>query len=1142
MHSRPFFSKFLALIFLTFCSLSALHAQDTRAPSVSITADMGGWADQPSISDDGRYIAFRFSTQPAGQGRTDIYVQDRVTGVRQIVTSGAVGNILNNTGQNPIVSGNGRYVLYRTSATSYGTAGAYAYRVFDRITATTDTAVELNTGLAGFPYAAISADGRYVVYRALVNPTYYAVFVRDMVARTTVQVGPLWINSGGFAGDRLGISVDGRFILIPARETAIAAANAVVINRETGAIELASINYSGANGSNVQLPSISADGLSVAFSSQSNTLVPGDTGTTWDVFVRNRATATTERIITDAANATMSANSRYVVFAGRRRISPQAPEEGIHRYDRVTTTMRSVFGTYANATIPVLSADGRYVAYRQGYSVANQSTGSQIFVADFGPPAGLSASLASLALTEGGIEGTYSLVLTTAPAADVTVTIATGTQLTAARTQLTFTPANWNVPQTVSIRAVQDGVSEGPHSAVITHALSSTDPAYQATGVTRVTVAIADAVTPTVTHSVAAGVVWTQPNLPVRGTAAPGSTVLVSATNVTTNAVIAVSTVADSNGVWSLTLSGLSDGAYQLRAEADAIGSTIATVTIDSHAPVSTIAISPAGVAGWYANAVQVTISATDGIGGQGVARSEYSINGVTYLAFPAAGVSLTTQGNTSLCYRSIDKANNIEPARCVAIAIDTVPPQVAAVFNAMNNTLALSASDSGSGIASVEASLDGGVTWSPYTAVLEFGSDGSHVVHYRARDKAGNQAVGQTTVQVVTTPTMTPPQPATATEAVMSTFNLGSFMDRNTDGPWAVDVDWGDGSVHTVFSADAAGALNPAAHTYADSGSYTVNVKVTDRTGLVGSSVFPVDVANSAPQAELRVPATALEGATVLVSMVNPFDASAADIQAGFRYAFACDGASLANATYANSGPKRTVVCTVGDNGTQTVRARIIDKDGGYAEYTGFIAVANVAPRAMLSATSAVIEGGSASVSLSGAIDPSGADTQAGFHYVFACGTESLDGASYATGSTSSSASCLFADGPAVQAVRARIFDKDGGFTEYNTEVSVTNAPPVLGAIQATASPVILNTPASVRAGFTDSGVADTHTARIEWGDGSVTEGAVIEMLGTGNGNVSGEHLYSLPGSYTIRITLTDKDGGVGSATNDMTIIANEP
>src|SRR5947208_4635025 len=41
---------------------------------------------------------------------------------------------------------------------------------------------------------------------------------------------------------------------------------------------------------------------------------------------------------------------------------------------------------------------------------------------------------------------------------------------------------------------------------------------------------------------------------------------------------------------------------------------------------------------------------------------------------------------------------------------------------------------------------------------------------------------------------------------------------------------------------------------------------------------------------------------------------------------------------------------CTYDDNGTYTVRARIIDKDGGYTEYTTSVSATNVAPTATLS------------------------------------------------------------------------------------------------------------------------------------------------------------------------------------------------
>src|SRR5438105_6412208 len=65
----------------------------------------------------------------------------------------------------------------------------------------------------------------------------------------------------------------------------------------------------------------------------------------------------------------------------------------------------------------------------------------------------------------------------------------------------------------------------------------------------------------------------------------------------------------------------------------------------------------------------------------------------------------------------------------------------------------------------------------------------------------------------------------------------------------------------------------------------------------------------------------------------------------AGFHYVFSCFGSSLATATYATSGTSSSTTCAYPDNGSYTVRARIIDKDGGYTEYTTVVTVTNVAP-----------------------------------------------------------------------------------------------------------------------------------------------------------------------------------------------------
>jgi hypothetical protein len=68
--------------------------------------------------------------------------------------------------------------------------------------------------------------------------------------------------------------------------------------------------------------------------------------------------------------------------------------------------------------------------------------------------------------TEGGATGAFTAKLSTLPTANVTVTIAADAsgQCTFAPTTLTFTTANWNVAQTVTMTAVNDVIVEGTHS------------------------------------------------------------------------------------------------------------------------------------------------------------------------------------------------------------------------------------------------------------------------------------------------------------------------------------------------------------------------------------------------------------------------------------------------------------------------------------------------------------------------------------------------------------------------------------------------------------------------------------------------------------------------------------------------------
>ena len=104
---------------------------------------------------------------------------------------------------------------------------------------------------------------------------------------------------------------------------------------------------------------------------------------------------------------------------------------------------------------------------------------------------------------EGPTSDSYTVVLAFAPMADVEVTLggdgsdpgdpnlpALLTEITVngkARETLTFTSDNWDTPQTVTVAAVDDGELEtDPHSATITHIVSSDDLGYDGLAVLNV--------------------------------------------------------------------------------------------------------------------------------------------------------------------------------------------------------------------------------------------------------------------------------------------------------------------------------------------------------------------------------------------------------------------------------------------------------------------------------------------------------------------------------------------------------------------------------------------------------------------------------------------------------------------------------
>lgn len=108
------------------------------------------------------------------------------------------------------------------------------------------------------------------------------------------------------------------------------------------------------------------------------------------------------------------------------------------------------------------------------------------------PGVAVTQSGGTTTVTEGGAGDSYTVVLLAAPTADVVISLAANAQVTLGSSSLTFTPANWNLPQQVTVAAVDDSVVEGAHGSQVQHTVASADPAYNGMVVADVAVDIVD--------------------------------------------------------------------------------------------------------------------------------------------------------------------------------------------------------------------------------------------------------------------------------------------------------------------------------------------------------------------------------------------------------------------------------------------------------------------------------------------------------------------------------------------------------------------------------------------------------------------------------------------------------------------------
>ncbi len=421
------------------CVASASGQCTTRVSVASDGTQANGASYSASVSADGRYVAFHSTAMNLipddWTSYADVLVHDRATGATTIVSVRSDGTHGNLNSSSPSLSADGRYVAFQSDATNLVAGDTNTYRdvfVHDRTTGVTNrVSIASNGAQANYPSQrpAISADGRFVAFTSTASNLvpgdtngYEDVFVHDRESVTTTRIsvasdGTQGNNRSGdylTTGPGISISGDGRYVAFQSRASNLVPGDTngeddvFVHDGDSGTTTRVSIAFDGTQGGTESLyASISADGRYVTFQSYASNLVPGDTNGRYDVFVRDRESGTTSRvsIASDGTQGnsdsgsyglSISADGRYVAFASAA--SNLVPGDTntfhdvfVHDRDSGATSRVSVASDGAESNhecwYPAISGDGRYVGFHSLASslVPGDTNGwTDVFVHDRG--------------------------------------------------------------------------------------------------------------------------------------------------------------------------------------------------------------------------------------------------------------------------------------------------------------------------------------------------------------------------------------------------------------------------------------------------------------------------------------------------------------------------------------------------------------------------------------------------------------------------------------------------------------------------------------------------------------------------------------------------------------------------------------
>ena len=506
---------------------------------------------------------------------------------------------------------------------------------------------------------------------------------------------------------------------------------------------------------------------------------------------------------------------------------------------------------------------------------------------------------------------------------------------------------------------------------------------------------------------------------------------------------------------------------------------------------------------------------------------------------------TLTVDGTAGVTYRNVERITGLAPTLLTPVAPVTIPegtewPVLARWIDwgASSWTVSVDWNDGTDGAAVRDRSGAETDTRIVETTVTRtFTDDGLRNVALTVTDNQDGIGAA-TTVKVEVTnvaPTVSVPDVAQTAEGDVVEV-AATFADPGGDDTHTATIDWGDGTSTPASVTETAGATEGSAtgtHVYADDGTYTVQVCVTDDDAATGCDTTAIDITNRAPNVDAGDDRTLAEGDRWSLDPAVYHDAGTADTHvASVDWGDGTiEAATVMEAPFGPPGDETGAGGTVDaahvydDDGTYTVQVCVTDDDGAGSCDTLEAQVANVLP--VVGAPSGSGEEGTA-VGLTAAIGDVGtADLLTGT-IDWGDGTPAVDAAlrpGPTPGSWVATATHVYADDDTYTATLC-VSDDDAPDVPVCADgsVSIDNVAPAAEPIPTVTG--VEGHPVTATVPFTDPGTADTFTATVDWGDGT-DPGPAGATVADGTGSVIlPEHVFVQNGTYAGTVCVRDDDG----------------